>query len=199
MVLIEAKLVEFLARQGLSITQNKGNVQVFRPGSQVDYLGFSFVYPDYKNRAAINRGKFTRRRYGVSELGNYRTSPYHRANPYVRISDKSFSKMKLNLIKLFDRSLAAVELKGIIQKVNSFIRGICNYFAISSAASKQLSYIDEVLYRRTKKILMKKFKSKPKTGTYIAESVMVNGRVTIKETRLLKVSEIKPYGGMNIA
>jgi len=84
---IKIKLVAFLAIRGLRIKKANDDIQVFCPGNKFNYLGFSFVYPDYK-KDVINKGKFTKLINNISTLANYKRSSYLRANPYICISDK---------------------------------------------------------------------------------------------------------------
>lgn len=194
---IETTLREFLKSRGLSIKDSKDNIKVFCPGSHFEYLGFQFVFPDYKN-SMINRGKFTKKINDINTLASYRFSSYHRSNPYLCIAKKKFINIKYNLAKLFSRGLASMDLKAIIYKINSYIRGVCNYYSISTAARRQLKYIDEVIHRKINKRLKQKFKSMPKVGAFIKKNILVGGRIACETATLLKVSDIKPYGGANI-
>ena len=79
---------------------------------------------------------------------NYRYSEYHRSNPYIKIDAKKFAEIKLKARKLFARSLASEPLNTIINKQNSFIRGICNDYSISRECRMQLNSLEPFFYKR---------------------------------------------------
>jgi retron-type reverse transcriptase len=196
---VEVKLVEFLKSRGLSLAKSRGNISVFCPGNSFEYLGFEFCFPDYKrNLKRLNNGQFTKYRYDITSMCNHRISAYHRSNPYLKIITKKLALIKDKARKLFVRSLASDPLNVIINKNNSLIRGICNYYSISRECRLQLNRLEPYLYRKLWKVIKQKFRSKPKKITFIKSQFIRNGRFVYKRAVQLKPCDIKPYSSLNI-
>ena len=116
---IENELVRFLQSRGLKLQKSVNNMKVFCPGTSFKYLGFEFCFPDYKrNSKKLNKGRFTKYKYDITAMCNYRYSEYHRSNPYIKIDTNKFAQIKLKARKLFARSLASEPLNTIINKQN---------------------------------------------------------------------------------
>jgi retron-type reverse transcriptase len=197
---IEVKLIEFLKFRGLNLVKSRGNISVFCPGNSFEYLGFKFCFPDYKrNLKKLNNGRFTKYRYDITSMCNHRVSAYHRSNPYIKIITKKLVLIKDKARKLFSRSLASDSLNVIINKNNSFIRGICNYYSISRECRLQLNTLEPYLYRKFWKVVKQKFGSKPKKITFIKSKFIHNNRFTYKKAIQLKPCDIKPYSSLNIS
>jgi len=196
---VEAKLVEFLKSRGLNLVKSTGNVSVFCPGNSFEYLGFEFCFPDYKrNLKKLNNGRFTKYRYDITSMCNHRISAYHRSNPYIKIITKKLALIKDKARKLFVRSLASDSLNVIINKNNSLIRGICNYYSISRECRIQLNGLEPYLYKKFWKVIKQKFGSKPKKIFFIKSQFIRNGRFVYKRAIQLKPCDVKPYSSLNI-
>lgn len=196
---IENELVRFLQSRGLELQKPTNNIKVFCPGTSFKYLGFEFCFPDYKrNSKKLNKGRFTKYRYDITAMCNYRYSEYHRSNPYIKIDTNKFAKIKLKARKLFARSLASEPLNTIINKQNSFIRGICNYYSISRECRMQLDLLEPFFYKRMWKTVKQKFGSKPKKVSFIKSEFIQKGRFCYKRAIQLKPSDVKPYSSQNI-
>lgn len=149
MVKIFSALEIFLHSRGLTVNEKKDNIKVFCPGDSFKYLGFQFCFPDYKNQELkLNKGRFTKYKNDLTSNANYRKSSYHRSNPYIIIDPQKLSGLKAKMRKLFVRSLASEPLNVIINKNNTLIRGICNYYAISRECRLQLNSFEPYLYNR---------------------------------------------------
>lgn len=196
---IENELVKFLQSRGLGLEKSAGNIKVFCPGNSFKYLGFEFCFPDYKsNSKKLNKGRFTKHRYDITSMCNHRYSEYHRSNPYIIIDSDKFAKIKLKARKLFARSLTSEPLNTIINKQNSLIRGICNYYSISRESRMQLDSLEPFFYRQMWKTVKKKFGSKPKKISFIKSEFIQENRFCYKRAVQLKPSDVKPYSSLNI-
>lgn len=196
---IENELVKFLQSRGLELEKSTGNVKVFCPGNSFKYLGFEFCFPDYKgNSKKLNKGRFTKYRYDITSMCNHRYSEYHRSNPYIVVDSSKLAKIKLKVRKLFVRSLASEPLNVIINKQNSLIRGICNYYSISRESRIQLDSLEPFFYKQMWKTVKKKFGSKPKKISFIKLEFIKENRFCYKRAIQLKPSDVKPYSSLNI-
>ena len=79
---------------------------------------------------------------------NHTYSEYRRSNPYITIDSSKFAKIKLKARKLFMRSLASKPLNTIINKQNSLIKDICNYYSISRECRMQLDLLGPFFYKQ---------------------------------------------------
>ena len=196
---IENELVRFLQSRGLELKNPTNNIKVFCPGTSFKYLGFKFCFPDYKRSSKkLNKGRFTKYIYDITAMCNYRYSEYHRSNPYIIIDTGKFAETKLKARKLFVRSLASEPLNTIINKQNSFIRGICNYYSISRECRMQLDSLEPFFYKQMWKIVKQKFGSKPKKVSFIKSEFIQKGRFCYKRAIQLKPSDVDPYSSLNI-
>ena len=196
---IEINLVEFLKSRGLSLTKPTGNVKVFCPGNSFKYLGFEFCFPDYKRSLKkLNNGRFTKHRWDITSMCNHRVSAYQRSNPYIRITGEKLALIKDKARKLFVRSLASEPLNVIINRNNSLIRGVCNYYSISRECRLQLDALEPYFYRKLRKVVKQKFGSKPKKISFIKSQFIRKGRFVYKRAIQLKPCDIKPYSSLNI-
>jgi retron-type reverse transcriptase len=196
---IEIKLVEFLESRGLSLTKSTGNVKVFCPGNSFKYLGFEFCFPDYKRSLKkLNNGRFTKHSWDMTSMCNHRVSAYHRSNPYIRILPEKLALIKDKARKLFVPSLASEPLNAIINRNNSLIRGVCNYYSISRECRLQLGALEPYFYRKLWKVVKQKFGSKPKKISFIKSQFIRKGRFVYKRAIQLKPCDIKPYSSLNI-
>lgn len=185
--------------RGLELEKPTGNIKVFCPGNSFKYLGFEFCFPDYKgNSKRLNKGRFTKFKYDIISMCNHRYSEYHRSNPYIRIDSNKFAKIKLKARKLFVRSLASEPLNTIINKQNSLIRGICNYYSISRECRMQLDSLEPFFYKQMWKTIKKKFGSKPKKISFIKSEFIREKRFCYKRAIQLKPFDVKPYSSLNI-
>jgi hypothetical protein len=100
--------------------------------------------------------------------------------------------------KVFVRSLASEPLNVIINKSNTLIRDICNYYSISRECRMQLNSFEPYLYHQMWKIVKQKFGSKPKLISFIKLKFIRKGRFIAKRAVQLKLSDVKPYGAKNI-
>lgn len=196
---IENELVTFLQSRGLKLLKPTGNIKVFCPGNSFKYLGFEFCFPDYKrNSIKLNKGRFTKYRYDITTMCNHRYLEYHRSNPFIKIDSDKFAKIKLKARKLFERKLASEPLNTIINKQNSFIRSICNYYSISRKCRMQLDSLEPFFYKQMWKIIKQKLGSKPKKIAFIKSEFIKKGRFCYKRAFQLKPSDVKPYSSLNI-
>ena len=196
---IEKELVKFLQYRGLEIQKSTNNIKVFCPGNSFKYLGFKFCFPDYKRDSTkLNKGRFTKYKYDITSMCNHRYSEYHRSNPYIIIDSSKFAEIKLKARKLFIRSLSSQPLNTIINKQNSLIRGICNYYSISRECRMQLDSLEPFFYKQMWKTVKKKFGSKPKKISFIKSEFIQANRFCYKRAVQLKPSDVKPYSSLNI-
>jgi hypothetical protein len=114
------------------------------------------------------------------------------------IDPKRLANIKSKMRKLFIRSLASEPLNVIINKNNTLIRGICNYYSISRECRLQLNSFEPYLYLQMWKTAKQKFGSKPKLISFIKSEFIKEGRFTTKRVIQLKPSDVKPYGTKNI-
>lgn len=196
---VENELVKFLQSRGLKLLKPSGNIKVFCPGDSFKYLGFEFCFPDYKRHSTkLNRGRFTKYNYDITTMCNYRYSEYHRSNPFIKIDPDKFAKTKLKAHKLFKRRLASEPINIIINKQNSLIRGICNYYSISRECRIQLNSLEPFFHRQMWKTMKQKFGSKPKKISFIKSEFIKKGRFCYKRAFQFKPSDVTPYSSQNI-
>jgi retron-type reverse transcriptase len=196
---IENELARFLRSRGLELQKPTGNIKVFCPGNSFKYLGFEFCFPDYKrNSKKLNKGRFTKFRYDIASMCHHRYSEYHRSSPYIKIDAAKLAQIKLKARKLFMRSLASEPLNTIIDKQNSLIRGVCNYYNISRECRIQLNSLEPFFYKQMWKTVKQKFSSKPKKVFFIKSEFIQKDRFCYKRAIQLKPSDVKPQSSQNI-
>lgn len=72
-----------------------------------------------------------------------------------------------------------------------------NYFGLSSSTRLQLQYLDHLIYKRFRRLLIQKHSSKPKRGKFISSTYRNSaGRFSVDSLELLRTSDIQPYGNV---
>jgi hypothetical protein len=76
---VVSALKTFLRHRGmeLKVPDNKNYWFTFKPGTKITYLGFDFVFPNYRSKI-FRKGKFTKLRLSSDTLGSERFSHYSR-------------------------------------------------------------------------------------------------------------------------
>lgn len=129
---------------------------------------------------------------------NHRISAYHRSNPYIKITAERLVLIKDKARKLFVRSLVSQPLNTIINRNNSLIRGVCNYYSISRECRLQLNALEPYFYRQLLKIVKKKFGSKPKKISFIKSQFIRKGRFVYKRAIQIKPCDVKLNSSLNV-
>lgn len=194
---IYKRLVLFLKDRGLSLKGKEDLVEVFLPEAKFEFLGFRFQFANYKN-SKINRGKYTR--YSFSEpfmvLRGFQMARY-RDGLFITIRPKSYKSMILKFKLLFARSRVGLPVETLIKDYNEWLTGVVTYFGITRSTRIQLMKLNHFAYFKFKKLLLRKFSSKPKLRTFLREKYFTSDYL-VKDgyTIQLKVQDVIPYGGI---
>lgn len=197
---IQSRLNLFLSQIGLSF-QDSGKFlgKTFNRGTQFDYLGFKFLYPQFSKKL-IDQGKYSKLRYSPMQIGNQSISTYKRSGPFLLIKPhllkRFFNKLKNELSPKYTSTSVASR----IIKLNSIIRRFYNYFAITNTSRQQLKRVGYTLFTQFRKFLIRKYKSVRKTTTYIFKKHFSNELNTFYEDKNYLITPYKtfPYGGVAI-
>ena len=193
---IYKRLVLFLKDRGLNVKEKENPVEVFSLGAKFEFLGFQFQFADYKN-SKIDRGKYTR--YSFSEpfmvLRDLRVARY-RNGLFITIRPKSYKSIMSKFKSLFARNRAGLPVETLIKNYNEWLTGAVTYFGLTRSTRIQLMNLNHLAYLRFKKLLLRKFSSKPKLRTflrakYFTSDYLAKDGATIQ----LKVQDIIPHGG----
>jgi retron-type reverse transcriptase len=193
---IYKRLVLFLKDRGLSLKGKEDPVEVFLPEAKFEFLGFQFQFANYKN-SKINRGKYTR--YSFSEpfmvLRGLQMAGY-RDGLFITIRSKSYKSMILKFKLLFARNRVGLPVETLIKDYNKWLIGVVTYFGITRSTRIQLMKLNHFAYFKFKKLLLRKFSSKPKLRTFLREKYFTSDYL-VKDgyTIQLKVQDVIPHGG----
>ena len=194
---IYKRLVLFLKDRGLSLKGKEDLVEVFLPEAKFEFLGFRFQFANYKN-SKINRGKYTR--YSFSEpftaLRGLQMARY-RDGLFITIRPKSYKSMILKFKLLFACSRVGLPVETLIKDYNEWLTGVVTYFGITRSTRIQLMKLNHFAYFKFKKLLLRKFSSKPKLRTFLREKYFTSDYL-VKDgyTIQLKVQDVIPHGGI---
>jgi retron-type reverse transcriptase len=193
---IYKRLVLFLKDRGLNVKEKKNPVKVFSPRAKFEFLGFQFQYPDYKN-SQIDRGKYTR--YSFSDpymvLRGLRNAK-HRNKLLITIDPKSYKSIMFKFKSLFSRNRTGLPVKVLIKDYNEWLIGVIKYFGLTRSTRIQLMKLNHLAFLRFKKLLLKKFSSKPKLRTFLRTKYYTSDCLVKDGTNIqLKVQNFIPYGG----
>lgn len=76
------------------------------------------------------------------------------------------------------------------------LRGFMNYYGVSGSTRLQLGYLDHLIYKRFRRLLIQKHLSKPKRGTFIFSTYFNSGYLGLGSIKLLRTSDIHPFGNI---
>lgn len=185
-------LIEFLNRRGLEIKNpSVFHGKRFKPGSSIEYLGFSFKYPNL-NKSSFGRGKYTKLEYSLMSFADGTFSEYSRSGPYLLIQKRCMKKLKDSLKILLNRKNSYLSVKTMIDRVNTILRGALNYYNLTATTKKQLLPLNNLLHKLFYKYLLRKFSSTPKIYSFIRTNFISQNRFTAENKILLKVGDINP-------
>lgn len=188
---VQVHLKFFLITRGFYLKKfERFSGSIFQPGSQFSYLGFKFVFPNYKSHN-LNIGKYTKMRYTPSSLKFSSLSKSTRSSIFILITPKCFKYIKYLLKKQLSRRNSSLPVKMMIALINLILGKSLNYFVIETSIQLQVSYLNHLIYRFFFKYLIQKFKSVPKTFTYIRKKFIRAGSFTEDNFILLKTYQIK--------
>lgn len=191
---IVSSLKNFLRIRGLELEtpSNQKFFFTFKPGSKLNYLGFTLFFPDFK-KPIFKCGKFTKWRPSPDNLGNQRRYDYYRSTILISIQKfKIFTQLR-KIREILHRRNSNGELKQIISKLNEQIRGFSNYFNLSRQCRIQLKWLDYIVYKSMKKFLLNKYKSKNKVGKFISQNFLKDGTFYCDNYKLLKHTDIRMF------
>lgn len=163
---------------------------VFEPGSRFSYLGFKFIFPN-SNSYNLNIGKYTKMRYTPRSLKFISGLKSIRSLIFILITPKCFKQLNFLLKKQLSRRNSSLPVKMMIDSLNLILVKSLNYFLIATSIQLQVSYLNHLIYRFFFKYLIQKFKSVPKTFTYIRKSFIKAGSFIEDNSILLKTYQIK--------
>jgi len=146
--MILSKLKSFLSDHGLSLKNEKSiNVQEFSPGKAIEYLGFKFLFTNYKN-PKFGLSKFTKVRPDPFIILRNKFSSYSRSGLLVLIRQISFKRAVLKIKSILSRKNTPLSVKLLIERVNAMLRGTVNYFGHFQSTRVQLKKLDNLIYKR---------------------------------------------------
>ena len=189
---VQSLLTIFLSQRGLGI-KNTSMFQGkrFKPGASLDYLGFSFKYPNL-NSASFDKGKYTKLEFNPMSVAGETSSRYSRSGPYFLVKNSSLKKLKNSLKVQLSKKNSYLPVKIMIDKVNTILRGSLNYYNLTATTKKQLLPINNLLHKLFYKYLLRKFSSVPKIYTFIKTNFRDQNRFKDENKVLLKVTDINP-------
>lgn len=190
---IQKLLVEFLSYIGLEI-KNSSEFQgkLFEPGSSFEYLGFKFIYPDFRKKKTFDKGKYTKFKITPMNLAQNVKSRYLNNNIFLLVSKPSLQKFKDNLKKQLSKKHSYLSVDKMVDSLNTMMRVFLNYYNITSTVSAQLLPINDLLHKSFYKYLLRKYSSVPKIYTYIKKNFKNGNRFSSGNKTLLRVNDIKP-------
>jgi hypothetical protein len=146
--IILGRLKSFLGNHGLSLKNEKSvDVQEFSPGKSLEYLGFKFLFTNYKNpKFALS--KFTKVRADPFIILKNKFSDYSRSGLLVLIRQKSFKRAIFKIKTILSRKNIPLSVKLLIERVNAMLRGTVNYFGHFQSTRVQLKQLDHLIYKR---------------------------------------------------
>ena len=189
---IQNLLIEFLSRRGLKI-KNAVTFQGkrFKPGSSINYLSFTFKYPNF-NSINFGKGKYTKLEFTPMSIVDGTLSRYSRSGPFLLIQSSSVKKLKNNLRIQLSRKNTHLSVKTMIDKVNTILRGVLNYYNLTATTKKQLFPLNNLLHKLFYKYLLRKFSSVPKIYSFIKTNFIYQNRFKDEAKILLRVTDINP-------
>jgi hypothetical protein len=146
--MILSRLKSFLDNHGLSLKNEKSvDVQDFSPGKSIEYLGFKFLFTNYKN-PKFGLAKFTKIKPDPFIILRNKFSNYSRSGLLVLIRKESFKKAVLKIKNILSRKNIPLSVKLLIERVNAVLRGTVNYFGHFQKTRVQLKQLDNLIYKR---------------------------------------------------
>ena len=117
-------LIKFLNRRGLEI-KNSSVFQGkrFKPGSSIEYLGFSFKYPNL-NKPGFDRGKYTKLEFSPISIADRTFARYSRSGPYLLIQKQCMKKLKDSLKIQLNRKNSYFSVEMMIDRVNTILEEV---------------------------------------------------------------------------
>jgi hypothetical protein len=101
----------------------------FQPGTNFSYLGFKFIFPNYKS-ILIDKGKFTKLRYTPITLRFTNLSKFNRSSIFILITSTCFKRLKNKLKLQLNRKNSILSVKKMIDKINLILWKNLIYFSI---------------------------------------------------------------------
>jgi len=146
--LILDRLKSYLDNKGLSLkNENRVDVQEFSPGKSLEYLGFKFLYKNYKNpKFALS--KFTKIQPDPFVILKNNFSNFSRSGLLVLIRQKSFKKAIFKIKTILSRKNTPLPVKVLIERVNAMLRGTVNYYGHFQSTRVQLKQLDHLIYKK---------------------------------------------------
>lgn len=193
---IYKRLVLFLKDRGLSLKEKEDPVEIFLPGAKFEFLGFQFHFANYKS-SKINRGKYTR--YSFSEtfmvLRGHHKSRY-RDGLFITIRPKSYKLIILKFKSLFAPNRVGLPVETLIKDYNKWLEGVIKNFGVTRSTRTQLMKLNHFAYLKFKKLLLRKFSSKPKLRTFLRKKYFTSDYL-VKDggTIQFKAQDVIPHGG----
>ena len=191
------RLKSFLGNHGLSLKNEKSvDVQEFSPGRSLEYLGFKFLFTNYKN-PKFALAKFTKIRPDPFIILRGKFSNYSRSGLLVLIQQNSFKKAIFKIKTILSRKNTPLSVKLLIGRINAMLRGTVNYFGHFQSTRVQLKQLDNLIYKRFWMLLQNKYQSKHKLRTFLRKNYYTeDNRVRSENSTLLRTTDILCFGGV---
>jgi hypothetical protein len=161
------RLVLFLKDRGLNLKNKKNLVEVFLPRAKFEFLGFQFQYPGYKN-SEIYRWKYTCYSFSEPYTALQGVCSVQRRNNLIITIRSMFYKSIISRFKLlFSRYCVELPVKVLIRNYNKLLTEVVPYFGLTKSIKIQLMKINHLAFLKFKKLLFRKFSSRPKLKTFV--------------------------------
>lgn len=168
-VSIYKHLILFLKDRGLSLKQKKKFIGIFSPEATFEFFGFQFQFAICKN-SKITKGKDTRHSLVTqAKLLKGFQIERHRHSSFITICPQSYKLIMLKFKSLFARNKVGFSVETLIKDYNKWLVSVVTYFGLTRTTWIQLTKFNHLAYLKFKKLLLRKFSSKPKLKTFLYE------------------------------
>lgn len=183
---LQELLVVFLDKMNLSIKSPltfRGNFLKY--DFSLKYLGFNFSCLD-PNKFCFNKKRsISINVTTVKSIKSFKSA----LAPFVQ--KRLFYKIKMKLKTQLNVINSYLSPGVMIDKLNSILMKASNYYHFICITTKQLSRLNDLLYRFFYKYLVRKFISKPKLHTFISKIFWKDGRFSAENKTLRRVTDFK--------
>jgi hypothetical protein len=198
-VSIYKHLILFLKNRGLSLKQKKKFIRIFSPEARFEFFGFQFQFAACKN-SKINKGKDTRHSLVTqAKLLKGFQIERHRHSSFITICSQSYKLIILKFKSLFARNKVGFSVETLIKDYNKWLVSVVTYFGLTRTTWIQLTKFNHLAYLKFKKLLLRKFSSKPKLKTFLCEKyfnldyLLKDGVITQLRAQNLFSYQIRPF------
>jgi retron-type reverse transcriptase len=186
-------LVTKLKEKGLVLTDTDKPIFEFKSGTFFDYLGFRFFYESSTNKRKLKLSTF-KNSFGIVRRNIFVINP---SGFTLSIQPKFFQNCYVRIREILSKSNSRLSIDDLLRRYNFVIKGIVNYFGITTDTRNQLRYLDNLSYCWFRRLLLQKHSSAVRVHSLIHKFYYTKDlRVCWKQEKQLKTFDIKPLGNM---